>query len=439
MRNFSFLLILFPLLSACVSQRSPQLASRAEVERILKALSSDEMEGRAVFTPGIERAAGFIEQEFRDIGLLPLNGETSFRQSFSKTRISPGVPVATINGRKISSSKLIVLSNRRSLHWDQGSGVEVQVIKAGQSFISRYKAIVGSGRSALVFVDPRFANAFRRVRQYAMRERLIEGSEADSTAEAVFILGSAPTLRKYAVSFSNEMESSPLFNVAGVIPGKSRSDEYVIFSAHYDHLGIIEPLKGDSIANGADDDASGVTAVISLASYFKRLAANERTLIFVAFTAEETGLVGSKYFASKIKPEAVVAMINVEMIGRKSKFGRNSAFITGYERSDFAEILQKNLRGKGFQFHADPYPGQGLFYRSDNASLASTGVPAHTISTVQIDKDDFYHSVDDEFGNLNIETLRTVIKAVAAGTESIITGEDTPKRIPPSERRRDSF
>jgi Zn-dependent M28 family amino/carboxypeptidase len=174
-----------------------------------------------------------------------------------------------------------------------------------------------------------------------------------------------------------------------LFPEKSKTKELVVFSGHYDHLGIIKGDGQDSIANGADDDASGTTAMIALAKYYKKLNNNERTLIFVAFTAEEIGGFGAKHFSQKLNPDEVVAMFNIEMIGKDSKFGKNTAFITGFDKSDFGKILQKNLEGTEFTFHPDPYPQQNLFYRSDNATLAALGVPAHTISTDQIDSDKF--------------------------------------------------
>jgi Zn-dependent M28 family amino/carboxypeptidase len=108
----------------------------------------------------------------------------------------------------------------------------------------------------------------------------------------------------------------------------------------------------------------------------------------------------------------------------------NAAFITGYEKSDFGKILQRNLKGTKFTFHPDPYPDQNLFYRSDNATLAALGVPAHTISTDQIDKDKFYHTVNDEFETLNTANITATIKAIALSSRSIVEGKDTPKRIP---------
>jgi len=204
----------------------------------------------------------------------------------------------------------------------------------------------------------------------------------------------------------------------------------VVFSGHYDHLGVIKAVEQDSIANGADDDASGITGMISLAKYYKKLNNNERTLIFVAFTAEEIGGYGSQYFSSKLNPDDVVAMFNIEMIGKDSKFGQNTAYITGFDKSDFGTILQKNLKGTEFTFHPDPYPSQNLFYRSDNATLAALGVPAHTISTVQIDGDKLYHTVKDEFSSLDVNNILSTIRGIAKSAISIVKGIDTPTRIP---------
>ena len=202
-----------------------------------------------------------------------------------------------------------------------------------------------------------------------------------------------------------------------------------MFSGHYDHIGILQPVNGDSIANGADDDASGTTAVVSLARYFRKVGPQERTLVFAAFTAEEIGGFGSVHFSGQLNPDKVVAMFNIEMIGKESKFGRNAAFITGYEKSDFGQILQRNLSGTPFKFHPDPYPDQDLFYRSDNATLARLGVPAHTISTDQIDTDKLYHSVDDEFYSMDIGNVVATIRAIALSARGIVSGEETPRRV----------
>jgi Zn-dependent M28 family amino/carboxypeptidase len=226
-----------------------------------------------------------------------------------------------------------------------------------------------------------------------------------------------------------------LKNVVGVIPGKSKKDEYVVFGGHYDHLGIGKPdAKGDSIYNGANDDAAGTTAIIMLAKYFASQKNNERTLIFVAFTAEEIGGFGSRYFSKQLNADKVMAMFNIEMIGTDSKWGNNSAYITGYEKSDMGKILQANLAGSAFHFEPDPYPKQNLFYRSDNATLAELGVPAHTISTSKMDEvpnnEPNYHKQSDEIGTLDMNNMAEIIKAIAISSKTIISGKDTPTRVP---------
>ena len=217
-------------------------------------------------------------------------------------------------------------------------------------------------------------------------------------------------------------------NIIGVLEGKSKKDEYVIISAHYDHLGMKKSGAGDLIYNGANDDASGVTGVLALAAYFKKVG-HERTIVFAAFTAEEMGLIGSTYFGKDIDAAKFVAGINLEMIGKTPSFGPNTAWLTGFERSDFGKIIQKNLKGSGYQLFPDPYKNFNLFFRSDNASLARLGVPSHTFSTTPIDIDPDYHQVSDEAETLNITVITQTIQAVAIGTESIINGEDTPTRV----------
>jgi len=409
-----------------------KLISQTDVARVIGTLAADDMRGRATFTPDIERAAQFIESEYKQIGLQPLPGDDGFRQNFAMTRVTPVKTSASINGTTIATDSVFASTTSAALNWNNNPDVEIVKLTADKDFRTEYRKYLSSGKKKLILVDPKFASIFAMLRARGLKGSV--SNKPDDNQALVFVLGKYDDVKTFDVSYIGKSEKSPLFNIAGIIPGKTKPNEYVIFSGHYDHLGILKPVKGDSIANGADDDASGTTAVIELARYFKKLDNNARTLVFVAFTAEEIGEFGSQHFATTVEPDKVVAMFNIEMIGKASKFGENSAFITGFERSDFGPILQKNLTGTVFKFYPDPYPDQDLFYRSDNASLARVGVPAHTISTDQIDIDKLYHTVGDEISTLDMANITETIRAIALSSRTIVSGQDTPTRVAKLER-----
>jgi Zn-dependent M28 family amino/carboxypeptidase len=431
MKKFITAIALVAVSTGSFAQDVDRLIQQTDVERIIKTLSADDMQGRGTFTPGIEKAAKFIENEFKTIRLTPLPGNSGFRQSFSMITSTPVSTAVTINDAVINPDHVAAFSSA-PINWTN-TGPEIVRVTADMDLQNDFRKFLGSGKPQLVIVDPKFEGFFKRLSAFAQRGSTT-AKDAPAQSPVVFVLGSFDDVKSYKVNYNVKTSEMPLFNVAGMLPGKTKAAEYVVFSGHYDHLGIIKPMDGDSIANGADDDATGTTAVITLAKYFKRLNNNERTLIFVAFTAEEIGGYGSQYFSKHVSADQTVAMFNIEMIGKASKFGRNSAFITGFERSDFGTILQKNLEGTAFKFHPDPYPEQQLFYRSDNATLARLGVPAHSISTDQIDTDKLYHSVKDEFSSLDVSNIVATIKAIALSSRGIVSGKDTPTRVAKLER-----
>ena len=415
------------------AQNIDKVITKDYVDHLIKTLSADEMQGRKTFTPGIEKAATFIEKEFATIGLKPLDGAQNYRQTFYKYQLKPISTTVTIDGQAVADENILVYGNKaENLSFNQSNSDGWIKLDENRDFMSQFRSLARSGKKQVVLVDIKFVDAFKRVKRMLGREVIVDEAEIKSgkSAAVVFVLDKDTVSSGFNVTLKNSVKQMPLFNVAGTIPGKSKAKELVIFSGHYDHMGIVPAKNGDSIMNGADDDASGTSAVIALAKYYKKLNKNERTLIFVAFTGEEMGMLGSKYFSEQLNPDEVVAMFNIEMIGKDSKFGKNTAFITGYDKSDLGKILQKNLAGTEFTFHPDPYTAQNLFYRSDNATLAALGVPAHTISTDQIDSDPHYHQVTDEYKTLDVENILSTIKAIAKSAVSIISGADTPSRIP---------
>jgi hypothetical protein len=410
------------LVICCAAQNIDKIINATEVERIEKILASDDMKGRKTFSPSIDIAATFIADEFKKNGLQFFNGLSSYKQEFSLVKTKFISAAGKIDNEVLNSRNIIAFTTTANLKFDEKAGYEKAVITADANFnTAAFKYIRGT-KNYLVLVDTTQAKNFGRLTRF--KRETFKGDR-----NVVFVLTSA-NASTYSFDITHELSETKLANVVGVLPGKSKKDEYVIFSGHYDHLGVTKPnADQDSIYNGANDDAAGTTAVMMLAKYFAAQKNNERTLIFVAFTAEEIGGYGSQYFSQQLNADKVMAMFNIEMIGTESNWGKNSAYITGFEKSDMGKILQANLTGSPFKFEPDPYPKQNLFYRSDNATLAALGVPAHTISTSKMDTEKFYHTLDDEIETLDMNNMAEIIKAIALSSKTIISGKDTPSRV----------
>ncbi|MES2881183.1 MAG: M28 family peptidase, partial [Bacteroidota bacterium] len=380
-----FLLVLaVAIQTATCAQKASNVIDVKEVERVETTLSANEMQGRKAGTPGIEKAAAFIAAEFTRAGLQPLKAG-SFLQSFVMLRSRLTTLKGDMDGAEMDTKNIVIVTAEPEVKVNEKSGYQVLQINAGENVFEKAQEINGAGKNAVVYVDTSFAKNFSRLT--FLKRQIFRNNPT-----IVFVLGK-PATKEFTIKAEHSFTETSFANVVGMLPGKTKPNEYVIFSAHYDHLGIGKPVDGDSIYNGANDDAAGTTAVVMLADYFKKQNNNERSIIFAAFTAEEMGGYGSKYFSQQLKPTEVVAMFNIEMIGTESKWGKNSAYITGFDKTNMGEILQRNLAGSAFTFHPDPYPDQNLFYRSDNATLAALGVPAHTISTSKMDSEPNYHKV----------------------------------------------
>jgi Zn-dependent M28 family amino/carboxypeptidase len=423
MKKISSVFVLLLLSSATMAQKALNVISIKETERIERTLSADDMQGRRTFTPGIEKAANFIASEFEKTGLQKWNKGNTYLQSFSMVRTKALSQKILVNGVELDAKKAIIVSPAKSLMADNNAGYDLVSITAKMNFPTEARKALGAKKNTIVLVDTAHASMFGRFAQ--MRSQLY------STQPNVIMLLVDKAPSSFSVELKQEITEMPLANVVGIIPGKSKPNEYVIFSGHYDHLGINSKKmeNNDSIYNGANDDAAGTTAMIMLAKYFKKLNDNERTLVFAAFTAEEIGGFGATYFSKQFDPAQVMAMFNIEMIGTESKWGKNSAYITGFEKTNMGEILQNNLKGTDFTFHPDPYPTQQLFYRSDNATLARLGVPAHTISTSKMDSEPNYHKASDEIGTLDMQNMAAIIRAIALSSKGIVSGKETPSRV----------
>ena len=200
-------------------------------------------------------------------------------------------------------------------------------------------------------------------------------------------------------------------NVAGLLGGRDPAvrDEAVLVDAHYDHLGVGPAVAGDSIYNGADDDASGVVTVLEIARSLARGPAPRRTVVFLATTGEEVGLLGTRWYIDHpvVPLDRTVANLEVEMIGRPDSLagGAGRAWLTGYERSTMGDAL----KAAGIPIVADPRPSQNFFERSDNIAFARRGIPAHTLSSFNLHED--YHTPADGPERVDVAHMTRVIEA----------------------------
>jgi len=420
----------FVALSIANCRRPEPEIDAASVERVITALSADEMLGRAPFTPGIDRAANFIRDEFASIGLDVLDDMDDYLQRFKVYRLQARDRKVIVNGIEIPSERTFAWAEAPSTRWKTGDSVEVVVIGPEDDAGGRIYSIRMSGRNTLVLMNTSHQAFFDRwTGEWSSDSFLSLDPPAGPTL--VCVLTDEAHMTSYEVEVIAPVEELPLTNVVGMIPGR-RGDEVLLFGGHYDGIGILDSVEGDSIANGANDCASGTTAMIELARYFKARGKPERTLMFAAFTAEEIGFLGSEYFARQLDCSEVVAMFSIAAIGKVDPRGPNTAIVTGFDRSDFGKIIQQAVEGTPYSFYPDPYVRQNLFRRSDNAPFARRGVPAHAISTISMDpRDKDLHSVSDEVETLDLNNITSLIRAIALGAAPIISGKATPTRIDP--------
>jgi Zn-dependent M28 family amino/carboxypeptidase len=285
-----------------------------------------------------------------------------------------------------------------------------------------------SSAKAYKFDEATMAETLKFLSSDALQGRKVgtEGIEkAALYLEEIFRKNSVkPYFATYRDTLSNY--DKPAYNIVGYLEGNDPvlKKEFVIFGAHYDHVGNGKAVMGDSIYNGANDNAAGSTLLTELVNYYAKNKSNKRSIMFCFFSAEEVGLLGSAHLAAKIKAQGtrVYTMLNFEMIG--SPLGMEiDAYITGYNRSNIAEKLNE-YAGKKMIGYTDFEVRYQLFKRSDNYPFfLELNIPAHTISTTNMETYKLYHQPNDDFSNIDMKHMAAFVQKIIPVTEKMVNAK----------------
>src|SRR5678815_4561285 len=231
-----------------------------------------------------------------------------------------------------------------------------------------------------------------------------------------------------AVKFSGDLaavEKNYTWNAVGILRGRSKvlGKQAILLTAHLDHLGVGRAVKGDDIYNGADDDASGTTAVLELARALASGPKPRRTVVFALFGSEESGGLGSSYFLQHppVPLTDIVANLEFEMIGRPDpKYPKDDLWLSGWERSN----LGPTLAAHGAKLVADARPDQHFFERSDNYVLAKKGVVAQTASSFGLHED--YHQPSDDVAHIDFKHMTGAIQSLIGPVQWLVNSSFVP-------------
>lgn len=217
---------------------------------------------------------------------------------------------------------------------------------------------------------------------------------------------------KASVSIESKIRRQQSRNVIGLLPGSERPDDYVLYSAHWDHLGRCEPVDGDDICNGAVDNASGIAGLVAIAEAYRAQGRPKRSVLFVALTAEESGLLGSKYLAANpiVPLRQIVGGLNMDSLNTAG--ATRDMVMVGGGKSELEPLAVRLAREQGRTVNPEPTPEKGYYFRSDHFSFAKVGVPmlyvepGHDLVNGGTERgkvlaDDYterrYHKPDDEY------------------------------------------
>jgi len=419
------LLLALPLAAASAQPAPGTWVVKPEwVKADEEALASDALQGRGSATPDEAKAADWVAARFAEFGLARAPGMASYLQK--ATVIQPvlsGTPVLSAGGENLGGVALLmaplgevrgtlaVATSADPAALPAADIVAVTSDKADLSALARAAHAKGiklllvreSPLTKMVVQQmggrPQMSAYLEGQTPHAMGLGAVPGRAFDSLARQA---GKETVLALPGLA----MGRGTTTNAIGYLPGTDPAAGVLLLSAHLDHLG----RRADgTIMHGADDDASGVTAVVELARALAAGPRSRRGILFVCYGAEELGGFGSAYFGAHppVPLDKIAANIEFEMIGAQDpKLPKGALMVTGYERSNLAETLAAH----GAQVAPDPYPTEHFFERSDNYQLALKGVVAHTLSgwaTTPV-----YHKPTDTIANLDMTFMTAAIQSL---------------------------
>lgn len=439
------------LLSGCASVSRPTVTpgagpvTEASVRGHMTFLAGDALNGRGSGTRDEWIAATYAASQFQRWGLEPAAGSNGFVQAIEVERAEAATaPVLAFGEQRLPHGGELVVATLAGAvtrgplqHWKPGLAVIPGAFLLLPADGAPTQATAGAA-AVLVRETTRERGRWTVLAARMPFAQHILGTPTLPPARIVLSAALHDTLTATAEGTELGLETElkpaqriPSWNAVGVLRGRTRPEEFILLSAHIDHLGQRparpEATSPDTIYNGADDDASGSTAVLELAQTFASGPRPERTVIFAVFGSEEAGGFGSRYFADRpvVPLRQIVANLQFEMIGRPdAKIAAQTLWLTGYERS----TLGAELARRGARLVADPHPDQSFFTRSDNIQFARRGVIAHTVSSFGLHEQ--YHQPTDELGLIDFAHMTTAINSLIEPIRWLANSTFTPAWLP---------
>ena len=437
-------------------QHAMQSITERSVLGTVSFLSSDEMAGRDTPSKELRIASAYVAARLRGAGLEGLGPEGSFYQTHTIQTTQPPRNPARLTAEDGTVSNLLVVTGSDEQLEISGKVLTAKEAQAADDPVIAIMPEIRIPPQAAGNPAYLLAMAARDVRSLAetgVRVVLVEYSDDSALPEmaerlldralmprrgmkpacSVVLVPESAELAGQSVKLSVDAQRTldePVHNVLGILRGSDPqlSQEAIIVSAHLDHIGV-SAAGSDRINNGADDNATGVTAVVSMADAFAALKTRPaRSVIFCTFWGEEKGLVGSSRFVEKpLWPlEKITANINIEMVGRPEKGAQGKAWMTGWVHSNLGSVMNSGSMRAGVEiFHREDV-SEMLYKRSDNYPFVNAGVIAHSFSAGSLHGD--YHQPGDEWQKLDIPHMTKVIQGLFAGTLHVAQGAKVEKR-----------